>query len=105
MCSPGATAAAATRSSAGSAAHQRGLRGAADIRPLIARRARSRLRASRSWASEKSTTVDAPSPHSPMTIAPITATVMSAFMSRLPCRSRRQPVRAMGAPPTRMAAR
>ena len=71
----------------------------------MARRARSRLRASRSWASEKSTTVDAPSPHSPMTIAPTTATVMSAFMSRLPCRSRCQPVRAMGAPPMRMAAR
>jgi hypothetical protein len=73
--------------------------------PLMARRARSRLRDSRSWASEKSTTVAAPSPHSPMAMAPSTATLMSTFMSSAPCRARCHPLRAMGAPPTRMAGR
>ena len=49
----------------------RAVSGASCMRPLMAPGAPARrLRDSRSWASEKRTTVAAPSPHSPMAMAP-----------------------------------
>ena len=68
------------------------------------RRVRASERASSSPPSAKRKTTVAPSPHSPRAAAPLTAMVMSTFMSSVRAMSDAAALRQMSAPPVRIAA-
>ena len=74
-------------------------------RSAVARRARSRLRASSVLARAKRVTTTAASVHSPRKAAPPIEIVIRAFIPRDRFRTSRNPRIATGAPPRRIAAR
>ena len=74
-------------------------------RSAVARRARSRLRASSVLARAKRVTTTAASAHSPRRVAPPIEIVIRAFIPRERFRTSRNPRIATGAPPRRIDAR
>ncbi len=77
--------------------------GARDMSALIDALVRARDLASSAFPTAKSTTTVAPSLHSPMEAAPITAIVMSTFMSRERARIEPSARLAVRVPPARIA--
>ncbi len=90
---PSTTSAAATDAQLPSGWRTVAVSGASRIRPWIALRARSSDFASISSAMVNSTITIAASGHWPISIAPVTAMLISALMLRLPLRIAIQPLR------------